>query len=519
MSQDLFAAFVTSTQPNDEQGKPASQIASNSFFKDLKSDTLNVAGPVHPQPVPLVPNLLEVDDDDWGDFEAADSGTQALQNAPVIVPQSLHHYSLDDLGPVKKISQSTESSVQEPNPFVVFEMESPDNTHNQFERDGGFSSSSGVLFDATEDFDEEDDFGDFEDPVNQNLDVVTSIVQKTAEIDLLGLDDEVTVQPPHQGNRVVADVKPQPGIAFGSTIPASTKSTEKSQTTIKTKLTHHEPANTAAKPKAIASKQTSVKPRAIEEQETWDDMSAWDEEAVHEQATMSNPTNLAPLIANDVTEDAIPPTNIPPPALLLSIFPSIFQRVERELLRPAAAQTHAVRQQMYSDSQTVEYLRGYMAVLTVFARIIAGRKLRWKRDTILAQSMRIGSASAGRVSGMKVTSIDKTELKKEDGEAAEALDAWASQAGRVRTAVNEARKTHPDLGIVPDLKEIMLVKTLKEIDGGLASLKPCTLCGLKREERIPRVDINVMDSFGEWWIERTSMHRGMFNRCYQYVTD
>ncbi|EGE02453.1 hypothetical protein TEQG_01489 [Trichophyton equinum CBS 127.97] len=38
-------------------------------------------------------------------------------------------------------------------------------------------------------------------------------------------------------------------------------------------------------------------------------------------------------------------------------------------------------------------------------------------------------------------------------------------------------------------------------EGALKSAHACALCGLKREERVARVDDGVSDSFGEWWLD------------------
>ena len=47
----------------------------------------------------------------------------------------------------------------------------------------------------------------------------------------------------------------------------------------------------------------------------------------------------------------------------------------------------------------------------------------------------------------------------------------------------------------------MSVRTIKEADGGITAAKACALCGLKREERVDKVDVEVFDGFGEWWME------------------
>jgi len=485
MSQDLFAAFAN-LAPNDtsKTGSTTQNAASLSFFDDLKPSVPVTSNSLFTPAATLFSQPSDAAEDDWGDFEAADSAvSDVVQSlpAPATAP-SRHEYSLDDLGPSKPTAKAQDSG-----PAKSFSFGHEFGSFENEDLDGptAFSNDSNVLFDANDDYDDDGDFGDFEGP----QEIVAPVIQKTTEVDLLGLEDEVIVQPAPKKAIFPTVKSKQSSISFGSTTNV--------------KAIHSEPKEPVETP---------------EEDEPWDDFSAWDKDAAEtkQPAREAVELNLTSAIKpiqgtedpSNTPDDAVPPTNIPPPALLLSIFPSIFQQVETELLKPAAAQSLTVRQEIYSDPKTVQYLKGYVAILTVFARILAGRKLRWKRDTLLAQSMRIGSASAGRVSGMKVTSIDKTELKKEDGEAAEALAVWSTQSGRVKTAVNEARRTHTELSVVPELKEVMPVKVIKEIDGGITSAKSCALCGLKREERIAKVDIDVMDSFGEWWVERTSMHRG-----------
>lgn len=59
---------------------------------------------------------------------------------------------------------------------------------------------------------------------------------------------------------------------------------------------------------------------------------------------------------------------------------------------------------------------------------------------------------------------------------------------------------------VPEIAEQMPVKMLRAAEGGFTASHACALCGLKREERVARVDEGVEDSFGEWWVEGMNMH-------------
>lgn len=194
------------------------------------------------------------------------------------------------------------------------------------------------------------------------------------------------------------------------------------------------------------------------------------------------------------------PTNIPPPALLLSLFPAIITTALSQLLVPITDHGHstATKAAILEHPETQTFIAAYLATMSVLARIISGRKLRWKRDTVLAQSMRIGPASAsGRGSGMKLTGIDKAENSREEREVAEVLRLWRAQLGRLRSAVTIPGTNHR----VPELTEAPVVRVAKEEEGGIGSPKPCALCGLKRNERVNKVDSDVQDSFGEFWIE------------------
>jgi len=204
---------------------------------------------------------------------------------------------------------------------------------------------------------------------------------------------------------------------------------------------------------------------------------------------------------DSAVEANVPPTNIPPPSVLLAIFPSIFDLPQSALFKPVANQTFSLKNRIMSDPSTIDFLRAYLLLACVAAHITAGRKLRWKRDTLLSQAMSIGPAVSGGKGGMKLTGVDKTEVTKEDREAAEVVRAWKDQLGRLRSAVavaNSSLQDHSKHLAIPDLSEGMHVKTQV---GGLTAPKPCLVCGLKREERVNKVDVDVEDSFGEWWVE------------------
>lgn len=105
---------------------------------------------------------------------------------------------------------------------------------------------------------------------------------------------------------------------------------------------------------------------------------------------------------------------------------------------------------------------------------------------------------------MKLAGIDKSQSGREDREAADLVATWKDVVGRLRTAVaaaNAAVARDAALGRplkVPELADATRVETVK---GALTAPKACVVCGLKRDERVAKVDFEVEDSFGEWWVE------------------
>lgn len=195
------------------------------------------------------------------------------------------------------------------------------------------------------------------------------------------------------------------------------------------------------------------------------------------------------LPASDVnlTRTSAAPSNIPPPSILLPFLTTIIQQYYN-ILR--GLQHHATPN--VSDSEPICKI---LQLATTAAHIIAGRKSRWKRDMLLAQNMRIGPSHSGKAGGMKLTGIDRAEALREDREVVDLVRIWKNHLGCIRSAVGATSSISSS---IPNLTEMMPVKTSR---GSLASTKGCALCGLKREERVDRVDELVEDSFGEWWVE------------------
>lgn len=239
----------------------------------------------------------------------------------------------------------------------------------------------------------------------------------------------------------------------------------------------------------------------VEEADNWD----WDAMDTPDATSQPPP----PLSSRDDYDDKEPPpTNIPPPSILMTILPELFSLANSSLLKPTAGHSTAARKKLFSDPSTISFLRAYLLIATVAARILAGRKHRWNRDKFLAQGMAISTAGA---KGMKLTGVDKAEAGREDREAADVVAAWKEQVGRVRAAVAGANGAIAEKGglplRVPEVGESMRVNTAKVAP---KAPRQCVVCGLKRDERVAKVDFEVEDSFGEWWIEHWG-HRACRN--------
>lgn len=191
-----------------------------------------------------------------------------------------------------------------------------------------------------------------------------------------------------------------------------------------------------------------------------------------------------------------PPYNVPPPSILLSLVTSLFQRLPADIKNIVPSQASLI------DQTSINKFLTCIIFVRAAARIIAGRKLRWKRDKNLSQNMKIGPAHAGRAGGMKLTGVDKSEIHRENREVEEAIGTWKEQLGRIRAIT--ATINHRQAGInltVPEILEIMPVRQASTVEGAISAPTCCFLCGTKRDERVEKIDAKVEDSFGEWWID------------------
>jgi hypothetical protein len=189
---------------------------------------------------------------------------------------------------------------------------------------------------------------------------------------------------------------------------------------------------------------------------------------------------------NPRSEPDVRPTNIPPPSVLLQLFPSVLDE-----LRERGAK---VRRD--PGSAAPNFALSLTSTLKVAARIIAGRTLRWKRDTLLSQSTKIGPARSGKAGGMKLSSVSKTESVKEEQEAVDVIEAWRRHAAFFNSIILSSG-ARP----VPVVADKIPIETASPNQGALKASHACAICGLKRDERLPKIDENIEDSFGDWWVE------------------
>ncbi|PSN67907.1 hypothetical protein BS50DRAFT_633569 [Corynespora cassiicola Philippines] len=540
MSADLFAEFSSTPtqQPQQSSGSQGARPASTfSFFDDLTSAPPAPAIVAQQQQPPqnlsfgtFQENKTTTNDneDDWGDFEGGDSAAPAP-------PASVNHdpFAFTTSQPLQPTLQPTwnnapvkqdpfEFSAAQvsqpswggtpsatPDPFGFTSMQPSQSAESSWQKapvvKAKKSADPSVLFDAEDDFDDDDDFGDFEGSESNSKSAPPPPSSGLA--DLLG--DMSISQPQPQ-------ITKAPEVRRGSAQKGVTSpSTKKRQT--------------GGFGSVARAKEAKAIPSAVpKEDDSWDTFDDWEasiptkaaEKAPpkpKESKTVGGSKNFDPQPVLSPTWDdpqpgESPPTNVPPPGVLLTLFPPLFADAQNKLFKPMAAQTLPMRNKILAEQATITYLQGYLMLASVAARIIAGRKLRWKRDKHLSQGMRIGPASSRATSGMKLTGIDKSENMKEEREAADVVRAWKDQIGRLRHVVSAANQIKAGtLGVIPDIQEVLPVRTLKQAEGGVPAPQPCMMCGLKRDERVGTAEQDIEDSFGEWWVDQVNMHRGCRN--------
>ncbi|GKZ26070.1 hypothetical protein AbraIFM66951_011969 [Aspergillus brasiliensis] len=202
----------------------------------------------------------------------------------------------------------------------------------------------------------------------------------------------------------------------------------------------------------------------------------------------SGTTSSFPTSSHPATAAQVRPTNIPPPSVLLELFPRLLDELRQDATNARKDMHHKER---LEDTATL-----VICTLKTATRVVAGRSLRWKRDSILSQSMRIGPARSGKSGGMKLNTVNKNEDIKEKQQAVDVLSMWRDRTA-IFNSVVQATKRQP----VQVVQENTRVMTLPASQGALKAPHACALCGLKRDERLPKIDEHVEDSFGEWWTD------------------
>ncbi|KAJ6021798.1 hypothetical protein N7540_007302 [Penicillium herquei] len=475
MSADLLAAFGQDSQPptSSAGNRQAAQSQAN----------------------PLIPSPASTDDDFFS----------SLSNP------SLPNGSISKT-PSPAVTQRQPPTSQQPPGFEFFNLPRHDN--------------SDVLFDAEIDIpsnDTEDEWGDFEGPeatvatvqaqrapntIPQNQAPATQY--QAAQLDLL---DSLSLNDPPRNPSITTKQSQNVSIKSRVAAPANNPSestwdddsfgdwgefTDTPSTTLpktQRRTPKPKPKATQAPRKPVVKnplKSTPQNPGWEDEFEDWGDFN-------------DGPTLAAPIItpiskqtpspapdqriftSSTSPSPTVRPTNIPPPSVLLSLLVEILSNLQREALQSRAS-GQGTREETATTIQTS---------LSTAARIIAGRSLRWKRDSILSQSMRIGPA--GKSGGMKLSTVNKHEDVKESQDAVEVLSLWRERAALFNSVVQGVgQKPVP---VVGDPAALKVVVAKVEV-GAIKASHACALCALRRDERVLRIDEGVVnDSFGEWWTE------------------
>ncbi|KJZ78931.1 hypothetical protein HIM_01704 [Hirsutella minnesotensis 3608] len=482
------------------------------------------------------------DNDGWGDFETAEPAVKSSVLAAGPSAGQISNISWGSLGG-PTTSPQVPSFHQSHNAAPPASNLPEQPWHRDQSKRTTFSHPSlkdpNVLFDA-DDFelqddgdavDEDgDDFGDFaaatrissraQPPAAATKDPVPSI-------DLLAL--EHVPQPVHSASLHTL-APPKGALSFGASSschkPWSTASEPRDRDFHSLgSLTHSESnrskADTSHVPAPFAGT-SDLKVGADNVQKDGDDgWGAWDDIPSGNQVTISASTELKTQdtwdwddqdsnkpLPEKFNSDAPPPINVPPPSIIMSIFPDLFS-LGSSPLKSITGQSAPVKRKILSDPKTARFLQGFICLGTTAARVVAGRKQRWHRDKMLAKSMSISAAGS---KGMKLVGVDKSQSAREDREASDVVACWREHVGRLRGAVAAANSSSGFNLKVPELSENMQIHAAKLVP---TARSPCIICGLKREERVAKVDFDVEDSFGEWWIEHWG-HRSCKNFWHEH---
>ncbi|RDA83474.1 hypothetical protein CP532_7038 [Ophiocordyceps camponoti-leonardi (nom. inval.)] len=476
MSADLFAEF---SKPLKSSGHQEQETAHSS----------NVAQP------PAAPD----DDDGWGDFETAEPAPAII--TPAVVSKAKQP------PPTRNV---VNHGIGKQSPLIL------DTTRPKAQVKAALASPD-VLFDV-DDFelqtgdiiDDDDDFGDFTSATQPCVKTTTA-----SSFDLLALEVEPASR--QSARQETTERKPEI-LSFGATLPArssdSSKQKPSSAIDLLNDISEGAGSNLASHSKPLTSSVASeVTKTTVEDGDgdwaAWDDHSAPPPSAGSAMVREQSPDEWAwdaedsgkPLAADSSNKP--PPTNVPPPWVILSTFPELFSS-GNAVFKSLMGQSASVKQQILMKPKAVQFLQCYILLATTAARVLAGRKHRWQRDKLLAKGM---SLSAVGSKGMKLAGVDKTQTTREEREAAEVVASWQEHVGRLRAAVATANSCNEAKLKMPELSDKIQIHTAKMVPTAPAA---CVICGLKRDERIVKVDFEVEDSFGEWWVDHWG-HRACKN--------
>ncbi|KAL1995654.1 hypothetical protein VTN49DRAFT_1841 [Thermomyces lanuginosus] len=421
----------------------------------------------------------------WAEFGAGTSQSSTDTKAVAQASQTANVPAWDDSDPFGPLvsaepSQETSSAAQGHN------VDRTSGTGDDlWHRD---NSGAQVLFDAAmeEPPADEEEWGDFETAVEDPKADGGGLGKPKAGNNISKRDDQSSVPtgtlldlslddgPTQTGQgKVVARDVPRSQIRFGATSAITTSKPSRSVSKTPTKST--------GKSQKMSQEDDFF--------DNWDDFDASEGALPAATGQQSKSTTAAPAMSINRSQEPEPevrPLNIPPPSILLQLIPG---RIEH---------FHTQGSQKWRDQQpgSPDLASQILRTLKVTARIIAGRTLRWKRDPFLAQSMKIGPARSGRSGGMKLSSLNKSESIKEEQEVAIVLDLWRRHLSSLNSVVQAAGQRP-----IPVVQDKTRVDTAGPSQGALQAPHACALCGLKRDERLPKIDEHVEDSFGEWWSE------------------
>lgn len=418
----------------------------------MSGDLLKEFGDTHENPWSHVPSQVTAsgqgnDEDDFGDFEGPESpktnlGTQVELGLPDF-SKSRHYLS----GSENTVSRQDVETSKQPQSASIEETQTPSNDDNEW---GDFSGTE-VLFDADRlKADESSHWhqGNLHQPQTNKL-----LAEQPMKVSLLPIESRQAMTPKVKPTQV----KPTNLYDFDQAenwepvVVVQNPMFPKSTTTL-------EASSTIPK--------VGVKP-----------------------GSMARSRDMGP-----------PPSNIPPPSVLLSLSSNLLQALPNDVKNIVTQNRASSDPHEALDRSRVDQMKVALSTTRVAARIIAGRKLRWKRDNLLSQSMKIGPAA--KSGGMKLAGVDKLESRREDRETAEALGVWEKQVGPLRSTTSMANVHLPGNDFaIPEISENMPIRVVKPSEGAVTAPKCCFLCGIKRDERVAKVDVNVEDSFGEYWTE------------------